>query len=264
VRAKVIDAVNQGTMRSGDVVRHYGRADEVTPAERAVFELVRHASANRPILDVGVGGGRTVPPLLAISKDYIGIDNSQPMVDLCRRKFPASRFEIADVRELSRFASGRFGLVVFSCNGLGMVDHLDRMRALREIHRVLARDGSFVFSAHNQRCADHTAGLQWPSFDPTWNVFKLGARVARFAKQAAVGAYNHRRFSKHDVRSPEYSIINDRCHQYATMLYYITLGNQRRQLVDVGFQPDAMAYDLAGCEIATDTDHSSIYYVARK
>jgi len=251
-------------MRSADAVRHYGRVEDVTPAERSAYAAVAALATDRPILDLGVGGGRTVMPLRAISEDYLGVDYSQPMIDTCRRRYPGVRFELADARDLSGFAPGSFALVVFSCNGLGMIDHEDRLRTLREVRRVLAADGRFVFSAHNQRCADHTAGLVLPDLDLTWNALKLGVRLARFARDAASSVYNHRRLSKHDVRSPEYSIINDRCHHYATMLYYITLANQRRQLVECGFAPDAVAYDLAGQVITTDTVDSSIMYVATR
>jgi hypothetical protein len=46
-----------------------------------------------------------------------------------------------------------------------------------------------------------------------------------------------RGFSRHDVRLPDYSIINDRCHHYTIMLYYISLENQRKQLEAAGFAP---------------------------
>ena len=42
----------------------------------------------RPILDIGVGAGRTTQLLRAISRDYVGIDDSPAMVEMCRAAHP--------------------------------------------------------------------------------------------------------------------------------------------------------------------------------
>jgi SAM-dependent methyltransferase len=251
-------------MRSGEAVETYEHYSEITAAERAGLDRVRDEVRGRPILDLGVGAGRTVQPLLELSADYVGVDYTQRMIDTCRRRFPSQRFELADARELSLFGDRTFKLAVFSCNGLCMVGHDDRLQILREVWRVLADDGVFIFSTHNQHSADHTAGFVLPEFRPSRNPLKLGVRALRFLSSTVRGVCNHWRFSRHDLRGAEYSIINDRCHDYATMLYYISLDNQRRQLVEAGFRPGAEAYDLSGRLITGDTTDVSILFIARK
>lgn len=59
-------------------------------------------------------------------------------------------------------------------------------------------------------------------------------------------------------------MINDVCHHYGTMLYYISLANQRAQLEQFGFQANAEAFDLAGHPFAADCGDSSITMVAFK
>lgn len=266
VGKSVVDDVNGGTMHDAGVVRRYGQASEVTAPERVIYARLRGELLGQPLLDLGVGGGRTVPALRALSTDYVGVDYSQAMVDSVRRRFPGVRFEHGDARALTAFGDGQFAFVLFSCNGLGMIGHADRLRCLAEVHRVLRPGGYFAFSAHNQRSPDHAAGLQLPAFELTAHPVKLGVRVARFVKHAALSAYNHRRLHVHDVRTPAYSIINDRCHDYATMLYYISLTAQRRQLEACGYAPAIEAFDLSGRALGpgADTTDSSIYYLARK
>jgi SAM-dependent methyltransferase len=264
----IIDTINQRTMRSAEAVARYSRSDDVWPSERAMYERVREEVRGRPILDLGVGGGRTVAPLLSLSADYVGVDYTREMVAACQRRFPSARFEWGDARDLSRFAADRFALVVFSCNGLGMVGHDDRLKILSEVHRVLAPGGAFLFSAHNRDSADHDEGFVWPPFEPAKNPLRLAVRAARFAVQAVTAAANHRRHRRHEVRAADYSIINDRCHGHGTMLYYISLAKQREQLERAGFQPDAEAYDLAGRRLGhagsgASTD-GSLAYLARK
>lgn len=258
-----IDRVNRRTMSAPGVVQGYSTRDELSPAETALLDRVREHARGRPILDLGVGGGRTVGPLREISDDYVGIDYSPDMVAACRLRFPGVRIEHGDARDLSAHPSGRFSLVVFSCNGLGMVGHDDRLRVLGEVHRVLAPGGVFAFSTHNRRCPDHDAGFRLPSLELSRNPVRLGMRSLRFARSVVIRAKNRLRHRPLEHRGDDYSIINDVCHDYGTMLYYIDLGAQRRQLERAGFAPGAEAFDLAGNRVE-ETRDSSIAFLARK
>jgi SAM-dependent methyltransferase len=259
-----IDAINQRTMAASDVVAGYASQDALSPPERALLALVRDETRGRAILDLGVGGGRTVPALTELGADYVGLDYSREMVDACRRRFPGVRLEHGDARDLSRFAAGAFQLVVFSCNGLGMLDDGDRRRVLAEVHRVLEDGGAFLFSTHNRRSAEHDAGFRLPPFEPSANPLRLAIRSARFARRVIARVRNRRRHLPLETRAADYSIINDVCHDYGTMLYYIDLAAQRRQLEAAGFRAGAVAYDLAGHRIDVDSDDNSIALLARK
>jgi SAM-dependent methyltransferase len=261
---EMIDSVNMRTMRSRSAVSAYLRSEGLTPAERAALARVEDEARGKPILDIGFGGGRTVQPLLDISTDYLGIDYSREMVAACRQRFPAVRLEHADARDMSQLGNESIFLVVFSCNGIGMVGHDDRLAILAEVHRVLQPGGAFVFSTHNQDCPDHLTGFRLPSFEPALNPARLLLRGMRFVAHTFCRLYNYLRFSRHDVRTPTYSMINDVCHHYGTMLYYISLANQRDQLERSGFQPGATAFDLAGRVIEAGSADSSITLVARK
>ena len=260
----IVDKVNQRTMSSPDAVQTYVDYTKITAAERAIFEQLHDEVRGSPILDLGVGAGRTVNLLRDLSKNYIGIDYTPEMLEVCRRRFPDVDFQLSDARNLSSFAEEQFKLVVFSCNGLCMVNHADRLRILREVHRVLAPDGFFVFSTHNQNSREHSDGMVLPPFRKTWNPARLLVRSLRFLRDTALRIRNHRSLARYDYRGADYSVINDRCHHYSTMLYYISLRNQREQLVDAGFLPDAPAYDAKGSRITDDTTDNSITIIARK
>lgn len=259
-----IDSINLRTMTDASVVAHYARPWGLSPAEEATFERVAAQARGRPVLDIGVGGGRTVEPLLRISNDYLGIDYSPQMVQACRRRFPGVRFEHADARAMTQLADGSIFLAVFSCNGIGMVPHADRLRILAEVYRVLQPGGLFVFSTHNRNSPEYGRGFRFPSLQWSANPARLLVRAARFCRETVRRVRNRRRFRPHEVRTDDYAVINDVCHDYGTMLYYVTLARQRRQLVDAGFEPDAEAFDLDGARIDGDTAHDSIALIARK
>jgi len=260
----VIDSINMRTMRSSAAVSTYTHSEGLTPVEQVALGRVAAAARGKPILDIGFGGGRTVDPLLAISTDYLGIDYCQEMVDACRRKHPGVRLQLADARDLSQLQPDSIALAVFSCNGIGMVSHADRLVILAQVHRVLRPGGAFVFSTHNQDCPDHLAGFRFPRFEYSRNPARILVRSARFCAQTLIRLRNRRRFHRQDVRTPAYSMINDVCHHYGTMLYYISLAHQREQLEQIGFQPDADAFDRAGNPITGECRDSSITLIARK
>lgn len=262
--SEAIDRINMRTMGDATVVAHYARPWGLSTAEQAVLGRVARLAKGKPILDIGVGGGRTVEALRRISHDYLGIDYSQGMVDACRKRFPDARFELADARALSDVAGDSIFLAVFSCNGIGMVSHADRLRILTEVHRVLRPGGMFVFSTHNRNSPEYRRGFQFPALHWSMNPLRAMVRTARFASETLLRVRNRRRFRPNEIHAPHYSVINDVCHHYGTMLYYVTLEDQQRQLRDAGFEADAEAYDLDGRRVHDDTSHDSIALIARK
>lgn len=58
--------------------------------------------AGGTILDIGCGSGKPIAAHL-IARSYVvtGIDSSQTMIDMCRDRFPAHRWQVADMRTLT-------------------------------------------------------------------------------------------------------------------------------------------------------------------
>ena len=102
------------------------------------------------MLDLGVGGGRTTALLRLVSSEYIGIDYTPELVELCRERHPGADIRLGDARDLSDVPDGSQGLVCFSNNGIDAVDHDGRERILSEAHRVLGADGVLCYSTLNK------------------------------------------------------------------------------------------------------------------
>src|SRR5262245_50083336 len=100
----LIDSLNRRTMSV--VVGEYSAiVDEALgDPERAALNRILPEVRGKRILDVGIGAGRTVRALNEVSRNYIGVDYVQAMVDHCRRNFPDVRFERVDARSMPQFA----------------------------------------------------------------------------------------------------------------------------------------------------------------
>jgi ubiquinone/menaquinone biosynthesis C-methylase UbiE len=259
-----IDQVNRRQMNKLGSVAHYSRRDDLSAAEQAALSAVAAQAQGQRILDIGVGGGRTVRALREISTNYLGIDNSDRMISACQRRFTGAQFEVMDARAMTTLPDASVQMAMFSCNGMGMVSHEDRLLILRDVFRVLKPGGVFLFSTHNQGSLDHSAGFQWPELELSANPARLLVRIARFGKQVPLRWLRRRQLKALEIRTPEYSVINDVCHDYGVMLYYIGLREQRLQLQALGFAENALAFDLQGRQITGDTSDNSIMLVARK
>jgi SAM-dependent methyltransferase len=244
------------------VVAAYRKYSELQPPEEAILAELREEMAGKRILDIGVGGGRTTPYLLELSSDYIGIDYAPAMIKRCKAQYPSVSFELADARDLSRFAPASFDLIFFSFNGIDYVDHADRLKILDQVRRLLAPQGVFVFSAHNRdtplRCAWDLSHFNNASL---LKPLGLAKRLLLYLNGIMNSFFNVRK----EMHMPDYAIINDEAHEYSLLTYYISIESQVRQLKDCGFR-SIQVYGLNGKTI--DWEHATshdpwIYYLCR-
>jgi SAM-dependent methyltransferase len=263
-RAPYMDRVNRGTWRRRGPLRQFGTASGWLEAgEQVAIEYVAHFVRDTPILDIGVGGGRTAPLLAALSADYRGIDYLAEMVALARRRFPAFRFLEMDARRLS-FPDQSFRLVTFSYNGIDSVDLAGRMAILQEIYRVLLPGGYFVFSALN---------LDGPARDDHWlNLSAFNGaglslvRLLRASARFALGGLNGLRLRFRTRTAHDVAIGNVSAHNFGLITLFTSVGEQLRQARECGFEVDAII-DPAGQRVATGGEPSSAawhYFIVQK
>ncbi|MGH6689962.1 MAG: class I SAM-dependent methyltransferase [Gammaproteobacteria bacterium] len=255
-----IDTVNQHAWRRIGTVSTYGSDPNLQLPERLILEAIGPEVRGQGILDLGVGTGRTTPHLMLLSRDYIGIDYSPEMLACCRARFPGADLQLGDARDLSKFPTGRFGLVFFSYNGIDYVGHDDRLQILRQIHRILKPQGVLAFSSHNRDTA----------MDGPRDLLKRGWAEHPVQVLRGLPAYlrmivRHWRMAKHEVRTPAYAIVNDSSDDFSLLTYYIRLDDQVAQLLALRYC-EVEAVSLAGRRIPVGAVDRSpwIHYIARK
>jgi SAM-dependent methyltransferase len=255
-RESVLDAVNKKIYARPDVVTGYAHLDHLLKPEEVLLEKLLPRIKDKKILDIGIGGGRTTKFLLEISRDYTGIDYTPECVEVVREKYRGANVLCCDARDLTRFGDDTFDFVLFSFNSLDYIPHEDRIKALSEIYRVLKPGEFFMFSTHN---------LDYRNFNKLPWQEKSRLDLVRL-KSCLYSLYylpKHMSMKRREVHAAEYAIINDNAHGYSLLTYYIGVGQQVKQLEEVGFV-SVETYNMEGRPVSSDTDFPWTYYLARK
>jgi len=253
--ASALDQINKQAYSATGVVDWYRDFDFLLKPEEVLLQKIRPEIENKKLLDIGIGSGRTTKHLLEISSDYTGIDYISECAEVAQKKFPQARILCADARDLSRFADGEFDFVLFSFNAIDYMTDEDRMRSLREIHRVLKPDCYFMFSTHNRN---------YKNFGKMpWQEGRYDLGHLKSCAYTLLHLPKHWRMKKHEVRTDRYAIVNDFAHGFSLLAYYISLDEQVKQLCEAGFI-NVEAYDMEGKRIEKDAEFPWIYYLARR
>ncbi len=252
---EIVDDINRAAYGTEEVVDWYGDLDFILKPEAVILEKITPVIREQRLLDIGIGAGRTTRFLLEISRDYTGIDYTPSFAELAQKKYPAAKILCGDARDLGVFADHAFDFVLFSFNAIDYMVHEDRLRALKEIHRVLKPNGLFMFSTHNR---DYKYFDKFPWQEGRFDLNHLKSCLYTFFHLP-----KHYRMKKHEIRTEQYAIINDNAHGFSLLGYYISLTEQEKQLKEIGFA-ELEAYDMEGNPTAGDTNFPWTYYLARR
>jgi SAM-dependent methyltransferase len=261
-----VGTINRGTWTKQRTLRWFVQFEGWSdPGEEKAIADVAPMVRGKPILDIGVGAGRTVPLMLELSTDYTAVDFAQPMVDACKQKYPDQRIEWADARDLSKFADATFGFVMFSWNGIDAIDHEGRARAFAEIARVLRPGGLFLFSTLNEHGPEARARPWKKSLNEYGGSGRT--RALRAVASVPIDMANYMRLRKEREYGDGWSIRSLSSHHFGLVTHYTTLEREMKELADSGFELVGIRENSLGTVVEPGDDSTNAAYwhvIARK
>lgn len=156
------------------VLKKYGLAVDNVGLWRSEAHLIdKYFAKNSKILDLGCGSGRTTINLFNMGyQNIVGVDLSREMIEQCKNialdKELKIDFQQGDATNLKKFNDQQFDNCFFSFNGLMSIPtEALRLRAFKEIHRVMKTGGYFIFTAHNRE--QENFAWHWKEEEERWN-----------------------------------------------------------------------------------------------
>ncbi len=114
----------------------------------SVFKLLGDLRGKK-VLDIGCGTGRIIEELKQRGAEVVGLDVSEKILEIAKKKFCDVEFVLGNVNDLP-FEDESFDLVL----GLFLIVHLKNLeKPFEEIYRVLRPGGRFILSNINQKKA---------------------------------------------------------------------------------------------------------------
>lgn len=108
----------------------------------------KYIKEGEKVLDLGCGNGRLLDLFKDKKIDYIGIDNSEKLIEIAKKKCPDAKFQVADALNLS-FPDNYFDKI-FS---IAVLHHIPseefRLQSLKEAKRVLKPGGLLILTVWN-------------------------------------------------------------------------------------------------------------------
>jgi SAM-dependent methyltransferase len=233
--------LNRETYQTKDVVECYARDKHLQPPEATILSELRPALGGMKMLDIGVGAGRTTAHFAPLVKEYVGVDYSEPMIQMCEQRFGKRQanvnFRVADATCLTSFQDRTFDFVLFSFNGIDSLSHEERIRALKEMRRVTVAGGRVLFSTHNVTAL--TRRMPQISWNPKRALAGIRAFMNRPYKDIAG-----------QLGGCEYVVVNDGAHGGRLRNFYVRPSFQVRELEGLGFKGVRVFSLESGREIA--------------
>jgi SAM-dependent methyltransferase len=143
------------------------------------FDLIHYRAhiypQKGPILELGIGTGRTLFPLAEEGFSCVAIENNDDMIAFCQQAIQAKGYDIPIIQgDMCSFSlPNRFQQIQLPLRSIQLLSPEQREQTLDCIHRHLAEHGHAIFHLYNWKRSDHTGHWQMYATLPTSDQGKI-------------------------------------------------------------------------------------------
>ncbi|AGB41415.1 methylase involved in ubiquinone/menaquinone biosynthesis [Halobacteroides halobius DSM 5150] len=151
-------------------------------SEKYIFD--KYFEKEKSILDIGCGAGRTTFNLYEMGyTNIVGLDLTFEMIEEARKINKKDEtnidFVVGDATNL-KFDDCFFDYALFSFNGIMQIPKKEnRIKALKEIRRVLKENGIFIFTTHDRKSNEKFKEV-WEKEKKLWKAGKQDTRLYEY------------------------------------------------------------------------------------
>jgi len=109
---------------------------------------LQNVSSKDRILDLGCGNGQFFEVFKDSEVDYFGIDNSEKMIEIAKKRYPRGNFQVADALNLP-FPANYFDKILSFAVFHHVPSEEIRLNFLEEVKRVLKPNGLLILTVWN-------------------------------------------------------------------------------------------------------------------
>ena len=140
-----------------DVIKRYCKPGSETSnaaegRKKLKFEVLL-PSKDKNVLDLGCGYGRYLGVITQATKNVTGLDISQRWLSEARKRYPNVKLVLGNASK-SPFGDEVFDIVV----SIGLFEYVDRKIVMKEINRILKKNGLCIISVPNKYSAFRMVG----------------------------------------------------------------------------------------------------------
>jgi ubiquinone/menaquinone biosynthesis C-methylase UbiE len=152
--------------------------------ESEKYVINKYFDKDKSILDVGCGAGRTTFNLYEMGyRNIIALDLTPEMISAAKtinkEKQTNIEFVVGDATDLN-FEDNFFDQALFSFNGLMQIpERKNRIKALKEIKRVLTENGIFIFTTHDRENNENFKEF-WEKEEKIWEAGNQDKRTYEY------------------------------------------------------------------------------------
>jgi SAM-dependent methyltransferase len=157
------EKLNEIVKRSYELMANHFSATRSKMAAADFLWAANKISSQDKVLDAGCGNGRLLDYVLLTSENYLGLDNSDSLLQIAKERYSQFRFLKKDLNNLEELIEKDFSVVFCSAVIIHIPGLDNRLKLLENFYKLSIPGAKLIISAWKMK-GGYYQSLKWKSF----------------------------------------------------------------------------------------------------